>query len=35
MRATEGTESTEKDAVTHAVVGAAIEVHRRVKRISL
>ena len=26
--ATENTESTEKDALTHAVIGAAIEVHR-------
>lgn len=28
MRATEDTESTENDALTHAVIGSAIEVHR-------
>ena len=28
MRATEGTESTEKDTLTYQVIGAAIEVHR-------
>src|SRR5437868_3947897 len=28
MKATEDTESTEKDLLTHAVIGAAIEVHR-------
>ena len=28
MKATEITESTEKDSLTHAVIGAALEVHR-------
>ena len=28
MNATEDTENTEKDVLTHAVIGAAIEVHR-------
>jgi GxxExxY protein len=28
MKATENTESTEKDQLSHAVIGAALEVHR-------
>ena len=28
MKATENTVSTEKDPLTHAVIGAALEVHR-------